>query len=125
MNIPVESGPKIIVKNKNRFGIVPDAILEKKSLSPVARVVAAWLVGRGDGFVVRVEAMCGMLGLSEWVWGRVRKELESLGWWSSSKRRGPGGTFIWDHEFEFRGENPPIPKFARDGETSIGNTRHG
>ncbi len=111
------------VKNKSRFTVVPDKVLEDKRLSPMARLVAAWLHGRGDGFIVRVEAMRRMLGLTEFVWGRIRKELEAVGWWQSSRKRGRGGVFEWEHTFEFIENTIPkgtIPELAGDGSAMDG-----
>lgn len=104
------------VKNKHRFGIVPDRLLEDKRLSLSARAVAAWLAGRGDGFEIHIGTMRRILGISEFVWKRTRKELENIGWWNSERITGPGGTFCWEHEFEYLDQtDQTIPKFPMDG----------
>ena len=95
------------VKNRLRFGIVPNALLEDKRLSLQARALAAWLIGRADGFEIRVEALKKMLGITDKIWVSVRKELEKVGWWKSEKFRVPSDKgknkgrpiFKWDHEF--------------------------
>ena len=97
------------VKNRLRFGIVPNALLEDKRLSLQARALAAWLIGRADGFEIRVEALKKMLGITDKIWVSVRKELEKVGWWKSEKFRVPSDKgknkgrpiFKWEHEFEF------------------------
>lgn len=51
---------RLKVKNSQRFGIVPDYILENKEISLEARAVAAWLVGkpRAASRSVRSSASC-------------------------------------------------------------------
>ena len=114
MSHPVS--PLLRVKNKHRFGIVPDRLLEDKRLSLSARAVAAWLVGRSDGFEIHIGAIRRILGLSEFIWARTRKELKDIGWWNSKRMKGPGGTFCWEHEFEYLDQtDQTIPKFPMDG----------
>lgn len=114
------------LKVRNRlqlpFGIVPNALLEDKRLSLQARALAAWLVGRGDGFEIRIEALQKMLGISDKIWVSARRELEKVGWWNSRKFRVPSEkeknqgrpVFRWQHEFEFLEGSICIPPFSRD-----------
>lgn len=117
------SAPFLKVKNKNRFGIVPDEILENKNLSFQARLVAAWLAGRSDEFIVRIGSLRRILGLSsDSSWKRVRKELEEVGWWASTKKQEkPGGCLVWSHYFEFF----PSSNFPPMGVPSHGNPMDG
>lgn len=112
------------VRNKLQlpFGIVPNALLEDKRLSLQARALAAWLVGRADGFEIRIEALKKMLGISDKIWVSARRELETVGWWTSRKFRVPSEkeknqgrpVFRWEHEFEFLEGSTCIPPFSRD-----------
>ncbi len=110
------------VKNRLRFGIVPNALLEDKRLSLQARALAAWLIGRADGFEIRVEALKKMLGITDKIWVSVRKELEKVGWWKSEKFRVPSDKgknkgrpiFKWEHEFEFLEGSTCIPPINMD-----------
>ena len=110
------------VKNRLPFGIVPNALLEDKRLSLQARALAAWLVGRADGFEIRIEALKKMLGITDKIWVSVRKELEKVGWWKSEKFRVPSEQrknkgrpiFKWQHTFEFFEESTCIPPVGMD-----------
>lgn len=120
------------VRNPNRFGIVPDKVLENKAISLETRAVAAWLCGRSDGFTIRVEAMREyFLGVGEKRWSAIRKELESVGWWRSSKApSGPRGRFVWSHEFSLDGfpdadtVDLTIPPSGMDGQSRHAGSRH-
>lgn len=90
----------VTIRHSRRFGIVADRILENKDITLEARAVAAWLTGRQDGFVIRVEAMKNIfLGLSDKRWKSVRIQLERIGWWRSTKIKTPNGKYVWSHEF--------------------------
>ena len=114
------------LKVRNRlqlpFGIVPNSLLEDKRLSLQARALAAWLVGRADGFEIRIEALKKMLGISDKIWVSARRELENVGWWNSRKFRVPSEkeknqgrpVFRWQHEFEFLEGSTCIPPFSMD-----------
>lgn len=117
-------GPKVRIKNRNRFSIVPDSLLEEKTISLPARLVAAWLVGRSDNFEIRIADLRRILDISEPAWSRIRRELEGVGWWSSERKSGPGGIFVWEHFFEFTADLP-IPPKSMDGESIHGNPIHG
>lgn len=127
-----EAMSELKVRNPNRFGIVPDKVLEDRRLSLEARAVAAWLCGRQDGFTVRVEAMRKtLLGIGEKRWSAIRKELESVGWWRSSKApTGPRGRFVWSHEFSLDGfpdaapTDLTIPPSGMDAQSTHADSRH-
>lgn len=110
------SGASVKIKNKNKFGIVPDFLLENRILSLQARCVAAWLVGRSDNFEIRIESLRRMLGISENGWRTIRKELEFAGFWKSFRKSDEKGIFFWEHVFEYSGETT-IPPEPMDGET--------
>lgn len=112
-------GQTVKVKNKNRFGIVPDSLLENRDLSLPARAVAAWLVGRSDNFEIRTEALRRILGISENGWRTVRKELEGAGFWKSERNRDKRGIFFWIHTFEYM-DGSSIPPEPMDGSAMHG-----
>lgn len=114
----------LVVKHRRRFGIVPDHILENKLLSFEARTVAAWLSGRQNGFVIKVETMKSFfIGLSDKRWKSAREQLERVGWWRSSRIKLANGKFAWRHEFSDEGfdldsedeEDSPGPPLRMDG----------
>jgi len=119
---------ELVVKHRRRFGVVPDHILENKAISLEARAVAAWLAGRQPGFTIMVEAMKDrFLGLTDRRWKSIRKQLEEIGWWRSSKIKSETGKFIWRHEFSDDGfsegeiaqeENSPILSSRMGGNCS-------
>ena len=79
------TGPVLKIKNKNRFSMVPDNLLENKTLSLQARAVAGWLVGRSDNFEIRISSLKRILGITDFVWVKIRKELEKNGYWKSER----------------------------------------
>jgi hypothetical protein len=122
---------QLSVRHSRRYGIVADHILENKELSLGARAVAAWLAGRQDGFSIRVEAMCKrFLGIGEKQWKSVRKELEMVGWWRSTRSpSGERGRFVWFHEFCDEGfggvdGETTIPPLSTDGQSMDARSTH-
>jgi len=60
-----------------------------------ARVVLAWLLGREDGWEIRIGHMCRVLGLTDKSWPRIRDELRSAGFFESTRLKADGGRFEW------------------------------
>jgi hypothetical protein len=112
------TGPVLKIKNKNHFSVVPDNLLENKSLSLQARAVAGWLVGRSDNFEIRISSLKRILGITDFVWVKIRKELEKNGYWKSSRTFDQKtGNIVWEHIFSV---DSTIPNFTMDGGTIDG-----
>lgn len=110
---------RVTIRHRERYGVVPDRVLEEGRLTLSARAVAAWLCGRQDGFEIQIEAMRTIfLKISEKVWRAARKELEALDWWRSARLRDPEsrGKFFWRHEFSADGDFTILPS-GMDGES--------
>ncbi|MBK7846249.1 MAG: hypothetical protein IPJ73_02150 [Zoogloea sp.] len=55
------SNDNIVVRKRRPYSSVPDDVLEDIRLSMRARLVVAWMLGRPDGWIIRV-AMMKVLG---------------------------------------------------------------
>jgi hypothetical protein len=82
------------------YSIVPNSILEM-NVSPVARLILAWVVGRPDGWVLILGHMLSTLRLSESVWLRARKEIIAAGLFEQRRVRRDDGTLAWQNDFVF------------------------
>ena len=112
------TGPVLKIKNKNHFSVVPDNLLENKTLSLQARAVAGWLVGRSDNFEIRISSLKRILGITDFVWVKIRKELEKNGYWKSSRTFDQKtGNIVWEHIFSV---DSTIPNFTMNGGTIDG-----
>lgn len=134
MSAPSSSASVKVKRLDYPFGIVPNKLLLDKRISLSARTVAAWLIGRTGGFEIKIVAMQRMLGISEGVWSKIRKELEQVGWWQSVRSRGVSkkgklGVWHWEHYFEYIDneelEEKSIPVFSMDGESMDGESMPG
>ena len=85
------------IKKSHAFSVIPDAILEDTRMRMETRLVLGWLIGRPDGWEVRVGHVQRKLGLSERRWVTVRKELEALGYLRQIRRQQADGKFVWEH----------------------------
>lgn len=92
-----EAGGTIQIRRRQRWSAVPDSVLEAVGMSFGARVVLAWLIGREDGWEIRIGHMCRVLGLTDKSWPRIRDELRSAGFFASVRRKAEGGRFEWEH----------------------------
>lgn len=102
------------VQKKRPWSSVPDDILTNKSLSAVARLVLAYLVGRPGDWVVYVAQVQRVLGLSEARWARARKELAAAGYYSQNRLQNKAGQWVWENIVT---DTPTIPSKSMDGET--------
>lgn len=59
--------------------MVPDSVLTDTSLSPTARLILAYVVGKPDGWVVCVTDVCKQLGLTNSQWRTARDNLRTAG----------------------------------------------
>lgn len=87
-----------------QWGQVPDAVLEDTSLSPAARLVVAWVVGRPANWTITIDGPRGVkasLGLTRSQWSRVSAELRGAGLYApvliSGGREQAGWNLQFDH----------------------------
>ncbi len=86
------------------------------------RLVLGWLIGRPDGWEVRVKHVQHILGLSRDRWSKSRKEMEQYGYLRQIRKKNGDGTFRWEH---FVTDTPSpsedaIAGKSNDGEASTG-----
>ena len=98
------------------YGIVPIALLECRSLSPLARLVAAWIVSKPAGWEVRPTALQAALGISEKKWLSASKSMRLAGIFKQSKRPGPDGKWVWDSDLDLAPILGTIPPLGMHGE---------
>lgn len=120
----------IDIRKKRPFGAVPDDILQDKRLSISARCVLAWMIGRPAGWIIRVEHMRHVLGLTDGVWRRIREELKACSYYVQERVRDSSGKFHWkiyitdtpgDLDSKPTPESPP-PENTRMVKSTYGKT---
>lgn len=69
-------GAIIRVKRRAKvFSIVPDRLITDKSLKAETRLLLAYLAGRPEGWEPNVGQLCRAVGLTDWGWRQIKKEL--------------------------------------------------
>jgi hypothetical protein len=106
----------ITVKKTRPWAAVPNDLLEDRRLSLRARLVLAWMVGRPDGWEIKVWHMCRTLGASAHVWTSIRKELEAAGYYQQDRRRSEDGRIQWVKTVRDMPDSAPSPKASMMGE---------
>lgn len=114
-------GTRIKVRTRP-YSIVPDSILTDKRLSTTARLVMAYMVGRGPDWVFYVRQVQAAIGLSESRWTGARRELEAAGYLRQIKRQGAAGRWVWELEVY---DTPTIPENAIPGKSIPGKSMNG
>ncbi|HSH83857.1 MAG TPA: helix-turn-helix domain-containing protein [Guyparkeria sp.] len=110
-------GPSIrVVRNYDRFSIVPDNLILDNRLSPIARLIGIYLIGRPDDWDIRISDIRKNFGLGEDAWKRARRQLESAGYYTQERRKVGSGKWSWTYYFHY----PPLEcaeraKTTRDG----------
>lgn len=92
---------EIVIKRRVAYSAIPDRILEDKRLSLQARAALGWMIGRPGGWVLKVEYMKFVLGISEKAWKKIRGELKEHGYYTSTRVRGVSakgkkGVWLWE-----------------------------
>ncbi|HSH29128.1 MAG TPA: hypothetical protein VK971_04400 [Thiohalobacter sp.] len=87
------------ISKRRPFSAVPDALLENRSLTPLTRLVGAWLAGRPDGWEIRVSHVRKTLGISQHLWDKAKRQLIEHGYFVQRRVRNSSGKFVWEHEF--------------------------
>ena len=99
------------IRKRRSFSAIPDDILEDKRMRTETRLVLGWLIGRPNGWIVRVRHVMAVLGLSEGRWKTSRREMEKYGYLQQVRTKTIDGTFQWEHAVS----DEPI-----DGDRTIG-----
>jgi len=115
-------GGTVKVTKRRSFSAIPDDILEDKRMRTETRLVLGWLVGRPNGWIIRVRHVMAALGLSEGRWKTSRQEMEKYGYLQQVRKGTEEGTFLWEHDVT---DTPILPKnaigeFSTDGSSTGG-----
>lgn len=103
---------QVRVQQTERWGSVPEALLEDSRLSLDARSVASWLTIKPRGWTIRVEPLCRRLGIGRDRWRRIAKELEATGRLRRQRAPMAGGKWGWNFQFDPIGKLPPTESEA-------------
>lgn len=118
------SNDSITVRKRRKWSAVPDDVLEDTRLGLRTRAVLGWMLGRADGWVIQIEYMLRVLGMTEYVWASVRTELQEAGYYRQTRVRQPNGTITWIKDVLDPPE-PPSPREPRMVKTIRGSARDG
>ena len=125
-----DEGPTIRISKRRPFSAVPDDVLTDHRLGDRAARLLAWLVGRPDGWDIRVAPLRRLFRLSEPQWRSARRELEAAGYFIQRRLFGLDGKIRWEHEVndvgipsDENGGMDPSPSKPSDGLPSDGNNR--
>ncbi len=110
------------IHKRRSFSAIPDDILEDTRMRTETRLVLGWLIGRPDGWEVRVSHVQRVLGLSRPRWVKVRKELEAFGFLLQIRRRDGNGHFVWEHVVT---DTPNLPRATIVSKTNDGKSIDG
>jgi len=109
---------EITRKGGKPYGIVPFDLLECRSLSTLARLVAVWIESKPEGWVVRPSVLQTALGISEKQWLSARRAMISIGIFTHNKYRKADGTWEWKSVFDATPILRSIPPSAARGEAA-------
>lgn len=101
---------EIKVRKRRTWSAIPDDILQDKALSLDARAVLGWMIGRPDGWIIRVGPMLGTLGLTKHIWSRIRGELLRAGYLFQARHADEHGRITWLIEVTDDPSDPPWSK---------------
>lgn len=102
----------LTVRKKRPYSSVPDDILTDERLSERARLILAWMIGRPEGWELRVGHVQSLFRLSEKQWGAARRELEAAGYYRQVRGHLPNGHVTWTREVWDSQMNDHPPKKA-------------
>ena len=87
---------KIIIRKARSHSAVPDDALTDGRLPLDARAILGWLLGRPDGWVVKIGHMLKVMHAKQATWNRVRKQLIATGYFCQTRGRGEDGKVEWE-----------------------------
>ena len=92
-------------------------VMEDRRLSLSARLVFAYMVALTvrPGWTLYITHVKATLGLSDYVWVRIRRELEKFGYYQCERRRHKDGTMYWVHIVT----DPPTVAAAQPGHADL------
>ena len=64
-----------VKKRAKSFSIVPDALIQDKSLRIDTRLWLAYVGGRPEGWEPRVGQTCRAIGMTDWAWRQIKEDL--------------------------------------------------
>lgn len=113
---------RITVRVNKPWAAVPFCIFENKDLSPTARLILLYLLALNSrcGWVIFARQVQIALHLGQGTWQRARNELERAGFYSSSRRRGGGGRWEWEHHVSDEPGAATIGSLSADGGSTDG-----
>lgn len=123
LKAPQERGASTVqIRKRRAFSAIPDDILEDKRMRTETRLVLGWLIGRPNGWIVRVRHIMAVLGLSDGRWKTSRREMEKYGYLQQIRTQTTDGTFQWEHAVTDTpaGAAEPIGAFSTDGSSTDG-----
>ncbi|MBW7900336.1 MAG: hypothetical protein H3C26_02590 [Rhodocyclaceae bacterium] len=80
---------------KRAWSAIPDDILTDRRLSPTARLVLAYCLGRPADWDYYPAQIQSALGIGRDAWQAARRALETVGYLAQDRRRNPDGTWVW------------------------------
>lgn len=125
---------EIKVRKRRTWSAIPDDILQDKTLSLDTRAVLGWMIGRPDGWIIRIGPMLGALGLTKHIWSRIRGELQRAGYLFQARHSDEHGRIAWQIEVTDDPSDPPWSKNSTmdtigekfsDGSAADGQARNG
>lgn len=94
----------IRVATTGRWLATPEALVEDDRMGMDTRLVAIWLAGKPDSWVIRIGPLCGRMGIGRDRWRRIASELERYGYLARERRQNPDGTWGWQFAFSAAGD---------------------
>lgn len=88
----------LTIRKRRAYSSVPDDILTDGRLSARARVILAWMIGRPEGWELRVGHLQSVFQLSKEQWRAARRELEAAGYYRQTQSRLSNGQVDWKRE---------------------------
>jgi len=110
------------IRKRRSFSAIPDDILQDTRMRTETRLVLGWLIGRPDGWEVRVGHVQRTLGLTRPRWVKVRKELEAYGFLLQIRKRNGNGHFVWEHIVT---DTPNVPRTTIASKSNDGKSIDG
>lgn len=115
---------EVRVAIKDRWLATPEALVEDERLGLDTRLVAVWLAGKPDSWVIRIGPLCGRLGLGRDRWRRIAGELERHGYLHRERCQRPDGTWGWQFVFSAAGDLAPPSPDRTQQPSAAGRSHH-
>jgi len=93
------SNDPVKILKRRAWSSVPDDILQDQRISLKARAVMAWIVGRPPNWILYIQHMQYIIGMTEAMWKSIRKELETAGYYKQERVQLTTGKIHWEKSF--------------------------